>query len=132
MAADSEAVCGPHGRMAGSKNKPKPPIIIITRDWASWRLAGSGEVDHLLGQATGAGGGLAGALIASGPVVVMAATFMNATFSQLLLGGVDKAGTPPNGHYHNCHHQHHLHHHVDGADYWAVMLNLLTNRTLLL
>ncbi|KAG8376375.1 hypothetical protein BUALT_Bualt09G0056900 [Buddleja alternifolia] len=152
----------PRGRPAGSKNKPKPPII-ITRDSANSLKAHAMEVtsgcdvnDSLLSfarrkqrgicvlSATGhvtnvtlrqpsssgsivtlhgrfeilsllgsilpppappgvagltiylagaqgqvVGGSVVGALIASGPVVIMAATFMNATFDRLPLDDVD-------------------------------------------
>ncbi|KAL8509683.1 hypothetical protein ACS0TY_016774 [Phlomoides rotata] len=150
----------PRGRPAGSKNKPKPPII-ITRDSANalkahafevtsgcnvgeclvnfayrkqrglcilnatghvtnvtlrqpsspgstLTLHGRFEIVSLLGsvlpppappgvlngltiylagaQGQVVGGSVVGALIASGPVVIMAATFMNASFDRLPLG----------------------------------------------
>ncbi|XP_052177967.1 AT-hook motif nuclear-localized protein 16 [Diospyros lotus] len=166
-AAEGESVRRPRGRPAGSKNKPKPPII-ITRDSANAfrahamevssgcdvnesltnfarrkqrgicvlsatgcvmnvtlrqpaaaasgaivTLHGRFEILSLLGSilpppappgvtgltiyiAAGAqgqvvGGGVVGSLIASGPVVIMAASFMNATFDRLPLDDDDEA-----------------------------------------
>ncbi|KAM7503086.1 hypothetical protein LguiB_001990 [Lonicera macranthoides] len=188
----------PRGRPAGSKNKPKPPII-ITRDSANalrahamevspgcdvieslaafarrnhrgiWVLSASGcvtnvtlrqpassgsvvtlhgrfEILSMLGsvlpppappgvtgltiylagaQGQVVGGGVVGALIASGPVVIMAATFMNATFDRLPLDD-DEEAVPTmaqNQHYQN----NRLHHRIDGADVYGMPQNLLTN-----
>ncbi|CAM8886246.1 unnamed protein product [Rhodiola kirilowii] len=162
-AAESETARRPRGRPAGSKNKPKPPII-ITRDSASalraqmvevssgcdvceslanfakrkqrglcvlsangcvtnvtlrqpassgaiMTLHGRFEILSLLGsvlpppappgitgltvylvgsQGQVVGGRVVGALIASGPVVIMSATFMNATFDRLPLDEEDE------------------------------------------
>ncbi|PIN06123.1 hypothetical protein CDL12_21330 [Handroanthus impetiginosus] len=159
---DRETIRRPRGRPAGSKNKPKPPII-ITRDSANVlkahamevtsgcdiseslinfarkkqrgicilsatgcvtnvtlrqpssaestvTLHGRFEILSLLGSilpppappgVTGlaiylagaqghvVGGSVVGALFASGPVVIMAATFMNATFDRLPLDDDD-------------------------------------------
>ncbi|XP_074317493.1 AT-hook motif nuclear-localized protein 16 [Silene latifolia] len=172
-----ETIRRPRGRPAGSKNKPKPPII-ITRDSPNTLtahamevspgcdvneslitfarkkqrgvciLSGSGyvtnvtlrhptssgpnaivtlhgrfEILSLLGsilpppaappgvtgltvylagpQGQVAGGGVVGALIASGPVVIMAATFMNASFDRLPLCDEDNEGGAQNQHYQN-------------------------------
>lgn len=163
----------PRGRPAGSKNKPKPPII-ITRDSANALrshvmevaggcdiadsvatfarrrqrgvciLSGTGTVTNVTlrqpaspgavvslhgrfeilslagsflpppappaatgltiylagGQGQVVGGSVVGALIASGPVVIMAASFGNAAYERLPLGDEDQAppgqlGSPP-------------------------------------
>ncbi|GAB4850653.1 hypothetical protein Ancab_029964 [Ancistrocladus abbreviatus] len=203
--AEGEAIRRPRGRPAGSKNKPKPPII-ITRDSANALRAhamevGSGcdvseslvsfarkkqrgicilsgigcvmnvtlrqpnsssgaivtlhgrfEILSLLGsilpppappgvtgltiylagaQGQVVGGGVVGALVASGPVVIMAATFMNATFDRLPLSDDDEVGANPgqNPHYHNSRLRHHFHH-IDMQDLCGVPQNLLTNGTL--
>ncbi|XVE83620.1 hypothetical protein DITRI_Ditri16bG0101700 [Diplodiscus trichospermus] len=122
-AAEVENIRRHRGRPAGSKNKPKPPII-VTRDSANaprapamevtsggnvnqslanfarrkqrgiCLLSGSGCVTNVtLSQPASFGavatlhgraqGQLVGALIASGPVPIMAASFMNATFDRL-------------------------------------------------
>ncbi|KAM7461758.1 hypothetical protein LguiA_029879 [Lonicera macranthoides] len=174
----------PRGRPAGSKNKPKPPII-ITRDstnarahemevspgcdvteslaafaWRNhrgiWVLSASGcvtnvtlrqpassgsvvtlhgrfEILSMLGSVlpppappgSRVGGGVVGALIASGPVVIMATTFMNATFDRLPLDD-DEEAVPTmaqNQHYQN----NRLHHRINGADVYGMPQNLLTN-----
>ncbi|KAH6762472.1 putative AT-hook DNA-binding family protein [Perilla frutescens var. hirtella] len=188
----------PRGRPAGSKNKPKPPII-ITRDSANALKAHAMEVisgcdiaENLVGfarrkqrgvcvlSATGfvtnvtlrqpsssgsivtlhgrfeilsllgsvlpppaptgvtglavylagaqgqvVGGSVVGTLVASGPVVIMAATFMNATFDRLPLDDGDEIGGGGGGqHYQNNRPRHH----VDiPADAYGVPQNLLTN-----
>ncbi|KAG6434100.1 hypothetical protein SASPL_105722 [Salvia splendens] len=183
----------PRGRPAGSKNKPKPPII-ITRDSANALKAHAMEVvsgcdiaENLIGfarrkqrgvcvlSATGfvtnitlrqpsssgsivtlhgrfeilsllgsvlpppapaglavylagaqgqvVGGSVVGALIASGPVVIMAATFMNATFDRLPLDDGEEVGAGK--HYQNNRQQRH---HVD--DVYGIPQNLLTNGAL--
>ncbi|GMH11927.1 hypothetical protein Nepgr_013768 [Nepenthes gracilis] len=203
-ATNGEAIHRPRGRPAGSKNKPKPPII-ITRDSANtlcahamevssgcdvseslvifarkkqrgiYILSGIGcvtnvtlrqpnsssgaivtlhgrfEILSLLGsilpppappgvtgltiylagpQGQVVGGGVVGALIAASPVVIMAATFMNATFDRLPLCDEDEISTPAqNQNYHNSHRHHHLHH-VDMPDLYGAPQNLLTNGTL--
>ncbi|KAI3743896.1 hypothetical protein L1987_56963 [Smallanthus sonchifolius] len=125
----------PRGRPAGSKNKPKPPII-ITRDsanalrshvmevangcdiqesissFATRRQRGvcilsgsflpppaspaaSGLTIYLAGgQGQVVGGGVVGPLLASGPVVIMAASFGNAAYERL---PVEEEETTPNG-----------------------------------
>ncbi|XP_050226740.1 AT-hook motif nuclear-localized protein 16 [Mercurialis annua] len=192
----------PRGRPAGSKNKPKPPII-VTRDSANALkahameissgcdvseslanfarrkqrgicvLSGSGcvtnvtlrqpassgsivtlhgrfEILSLLGsilpppappgitgltiylagsQGQVVGGGVVGALIASGPVVIMAASFMNATFDRLPLDEDEISAAVQNQHYQNSRNHHHHHHHLDIADLYGVPHNLLTNGT---
>lgn len=188
----------PRGRPAGSKNKPKPPII-ITRDSASAlrahamevssgfdvmeslmtfarkkqrgisilsatgcvtnvtlrqpassgsvvTLHGRFEVLSLLGsvlpppappgvagltiylagpQGQVVGGCVVGALIASGPVVIMAATFMNATFERLPLDDDDEevlAAQPQSQqHYQNNRHRHH----VEASEIYGMPQNLL-------
>ncbi|CAL1394301.1 unnamed protein product [Linum trigynum] len=202
-APEGEAVRRPRGRPAGSKNKPKPPII-VTRDSANALrahamevssgcdvseslvnyarrrqrgicvLSGSGyvtnvtlrqptssgaivtlhgrfEILSLLGsilpppapsgitgltiylagaQGQVVGGGVVGALIASGPVVVMAASFMNATFDRLPLDEdeIAAAVVQQNQHYQNGGRHHHHHHHLDVSDVCGgVPHNLLAN-----
>ncbi|CAN1229004.1 AT-hook motif nuclear-localized protein 16 [Linum perenne] len=199
-APEGEAIRRPRGRPAGSKNKPKPPII-VTRDSANALrahamevssgcdvsdslvnyarrkqrgicvLSGSGfvtnvtlrqpassgaivtlhgrfEILSLLGsilpppapsgitgltiylagaQGQVVGGCVVGALIASGPVVVMAASFMNATFDRLPLDEEEIAAAVQNQHYQNGRHHHH-HHHLDMSDVFGIPpQNLLTN-----
>ncbi|XP_058095223.1 AT-hook motif nuclear-localized protein 16 [Magnolia sinica] len=173
--AEGEYIRRPRGRPIGSKNKPKPPII-ITRESANalWAhamevrsgcdigesianfarkkqrglciLSGSGcvmnvtlrqptssgaiitlhgrfEILSLLGsflpppappgitgltiylagaQGQIVGGGVVGSLIASGPVVIMAASFMNATFDRL---PIDEDVAAANNQHHPNHHQ---------------------------
>ncbi|KAH8515578.1 hypothetical protein H0E87_004151 [Populus deltoides] len=185
----------PRGRPAGSKNKPKPPII-VTRDSANALrahamevssgcdvceslanfarrkqrgisvLSGSGcvtnvtlrqptssgaivtlhgrfEILSLLGsvlpppapqgitgltiylagaQGQVVGGGVVGALIASGPVVIMAASFMKATFDRLPLDDDEITAAVQNQHYQNG-----RHHHLDISDLYGMPQNLLTN-----
>ncbi|KAJ4729038.1 AT-hook motif nuclear-localized protein [Melia azedarach] len=198
-AADGETMRRPRGRPAGSKNKPKPPII-VTRDSANALrahamevssgcdvseslanfarrkqrgiciLSGSGcvtnvtlrqpassgaivtlhgrfEILSLLGsilpppappgitgltiylagaQGQVVGGVVVGALIASGPVVIMAASFMNATFDRLPLDDDEVAAAMQNQHYQNG-----RHHHFDISDLYGVPpQNLLTNGTM--
>ena len=198
---DGEANRRPRGRPAGSKNKPKPPII-ITRDSANAlrahamevnsgcdvsesllsfarrkqrgisvlnatgcvtnvtlrqptssgaivTLHGRFEILSLLGsvlpppapqgvagltiylagaQGQVVGGGVVGALIASGPVVIMAASFMNATFDRLPLDDdeVVPAAAVQSQQYHNSRQRHH----VDCSDIYGLPQNLLTNGTL--
>lgn len=198
FAAEEETVRRPRGRPAGSKNKPKPPII-VTRDSANALrahalevssgcdindsllnfarrkqrgiciLSGTGcvtnvtlrqptssgatvtlhgrfEILSLLGsilpppappgitgltiylagaQGQVVGGAVVGALVASGPVVIMAASFMNATFDRLPL---EDDEIPQNQHLQNGrgHHLHH-HHHLDVSDLYGMPQNLLTN-----
>lgn len=186
--AGGETVRRPRGRPAGSKNKPKPPII-VTRDSANALrahamevnsgcdifeslanfarrkqrgiciLSGSGcvtnvtlrqpassgaivtlhgrfEILSLLGsvlpppappgitgltvylagaQGQVVGGGVVGALIASGPVLIMAASFMNATFDRLPLDEDEIAAAVQNQHYQNG-----RHHHLDVSDFYGL------------
>ncbi|XP_044494824.1 AT-hook motif nuclear-localized protein 16-like [Mangifera indica] len=198
-AADGETIRRPRGRPAGSKNKPKPPII-VTRDSANALrahamevssgcdvsqslanfvrskqrgiciLSGTGcvtnvtvrqpassgaivtlhgrfEILSLLGsilpppappgitgltiylagaQGQVVGGAVVGSLIASGPVVIMVASFMNATFDRLPLDDdeVDAAAMQ------NQHCQNGRHHHLDISDLYGMPQNLLTNGNL--
>ncbi|XP_021300977.1 AT-hook motif nuclear-localized protein 16-like [Herrania umbratica] len=196
-AAEGENIRRPRGRPAGSKNKPKPPII-VTRDSANALrahamevssgcdvneslanfarrkqrgicvLSGSGcvtnvtlrqpassgaivtlhgryEILSLLGsilpppappgitgltiylagaQGQVVGGGVVGALIASGPVLVMAASFMNATFDRLPLDDDEVAAAMPNQYHQNA-----RHHHLDISDLYGMPQNLITNGT---
>lgn len=208
---EDQTIRRPRGRPAGSKNKPKPPII-VTRDSANAlrahalevtsgcdinenllnfarrkqrgvcilsgtgcvtnvtlrQLASSGatvtlhgrfEILSLLGsilpppappgitgltiylagaQGQVVGGAVVGALVASGPVVIMAASFMNATFDRLPLmededivvqnsnGNNNQHYHQNNGRSHNHHHLHHLHH-LDASDLYGMPQNLLTN-----
>nr|GMD90320.1 AT-hook motif nuclear-localized protein 16 [Ipomoea batatas] len=191
-----EAIRRPRGRPAGSKNKPKPPII-ITRDSANAlkahamevssgcdvneslvnfarrkqrgisvlsatgcvtnvtlrqpassgaivTLHGRFEILSLLGsilpppappgvtgltiylagaQGQVVGGCVVGALIASGPVVIMAATFLNATFDRLPLHD-DQVVSAANQQYQN---NHHTHQNVEVSDIYGLPQNLLTN-----
>ncbi|KAH9318685.1 hypothetical protein KI387_020454, partial [Taxus chinensis] len=170
----------PRGRPAGSKNKPKPPII-ITRDSANALrahameigsgcdvgesvatfarrrqrgicvLSGTGMVTNVTlrqpaapgaivtlhgrfeilsltgaflpppappgatgltiylagGQGQVVGGTVVGALIASGPVVIMAASFLNASYDRLPLEEEDQQAAQPQAL--QMHHQHHHH-----------------------
>lgn len=201
-----ENIRRPRGRPAGSKNKPKPPII-VTRDSANALrahamevtsgcdvheslasfarrkqrgicvLSGSGfvtnvtlkqpassgtivtlhgryEILSLLGsilpppappgitgltiylagaQGQVVGGGVVGALIASGPVLIMAASFMNATFDRLPLDDADEVATTAvaaAAMQNQYHHQNGRHHHLDMADLYGMMpQNLITNGT---
>ncbi|CAK9133186.1 unnamed protein product [Ilex paraguariensis] len=198
--AEGEIIRRPRGRPAGSKNKPKPPII-ITRDSANAlrahamevssgcdvneslanfarmkqrgicvlsatgcvtnvtlrqpsssgaivTLHGRFEILSLLGsilpppappgvtgltiylagaQGQVLGGAVAGALVASGPVVIMAATFMNATFDRLPLDEDEILVSA----MHNQHFQNGRHHQqVDFSDTYGMPQNLLTNGSL--
>ncbi|XP_042495856.1 AT-hook motif nuclear-localized protein 16 [Macadamia integrifolia] len=198
MSAEGVSMKRPRGRPAGSKNKPKPPII-ITRDSANalrahamevgngcdiceslanfarrrqrgiYILSGTGcvmnvtlrqpatsgaivtlhgrfEILSLLGsilpppappgvtgltiylagpQGQVVGGGVVGALIASGSVVIMAASFMNATFDRLPLDDEEVAAA------HNQHHlnnpQYHNLHQVDLSNLYGIPQNMLNN-----
>lgn len=195
----AEAIRRPRGRPAGSKNKPKPPII-ITRDsvnalrahamevssgcdvneslagFARKRqqglcvLSGSGfvtnvtlkqpasagatvtlhgrfEILSMLGcilpppappgiagltiylagaQGQVVGGAVMGALIASGPVVIMVASFMNATFDRLPLDEEDDSSAIQSQHYQDGLRQHQL----NTADVFGMPSNMLTNRAM--
>ncbi|KAB2055890.1 hypothetical protein ERO13_A11G060700v2 [Gossypium hirsutum] len=198
IAADGDNVRRPRGRPAGSKNKPKPPIIVTRESANAIRahamevssgcdvieslanfarkkqrgicvLSGSGcvtnvtlrqpassgvivtlhgryEILSLLGsilpppappgitgltiylagaQGQVAGGVVVGALIASGPVLVMAASFMNATFDRLPLDEDEVATAMQNqyGHHNGPHHQ------LDESDLYGMPQNLITNGT---
>ncbi|KAL9263006.1 AT-hook motif nuclear-localized protein 16-like protein [Drosera capensis] len=192
----------PRGRPAGSKNKPKPPII-ITRDspnalrahamevssgcdvseslmnfarkkqrgicilsgigcvmnvtlrqpnsssGAIVTLHGRFEILSLLGsilpppappgvagltvylagaQGQVVGGGVVGALVASGPVIIMAASFMNATFNRLPLCEEDELSTLIiNQHLHDGRVNHHHLRHMEVPDMYGMPQNLLTN-----
>ncbi|PPS13700.1 hypothetical protein GOBAR_AA06903 [Gossypium barbadense] len=175
IAADGDNVRRPRGRPAGSKNKPKPPIIVTRESANAIRahamevssgcdvneslanfarkkqrgicvLSGSGCVTNVtlrqpassappgitgltiyLAGAQGqvAGGVVVGALIASGPVLVMAASFMNATFDRLPLDEDEVATAMQNqyGHHNGPHHQ------LDESDLYGMPQNLITNGT---
>ena len=212
LASDGEAaIRRPRGRPAGSKNKPKPPII-VTRDSANalrahavevssgcdvseslanfarrkqrgiCLLSGSGcvtnvtlrqpassgsivtlhgrfEILSLLGsvlpppappgitgltiylagaQGQVVGGVVVGALIASGPVFIMVASFMNATFDRLPLDEDEvtvvtaTAAAVQNQHYQNQNQNQNgrHHHHIDISDLYGIPQNLLTNGTM--
>lgn len=197
---EPETTRRPRGRPAGSKNKPKPPIIInrdsanalrahamevssgcdVSESLANFArrkqrgiciLSGTGcvtnvtlrqpsspgavvtlhgrfEILSLLGsvlpppappgitgltiylagaQGQVVGGGVVGALIASGPVVIMAASFMNATFDRLPLEDDEVAAAAMQNLYH---HQNSRHHHIDISDLYGMPQNLLTNGTM--
>ncbi|KHN09773.1 Putative DNA-binding protein ESCAROLA [Glycine soja] len=104
-AGEAEITRRPRGRPAGSKNKPKPPII-ITRDSANAMRTHMMEVADgcdivesvsefarkrqrgiCIGQVVG--GSVVGTLVASGPVVIMAASFSNAAYERLPLEDED-------------------------------------------
>ncbi|KAK9153244.1 hypothetical protein Sjap_000724 [Stephania japonica] len=199
LANEGESIKRPRGRPAGSKNKPKPPII-ITRDSANALrahamevssgcdvsesianfarrkqrgicvLSGTGcvmnvtlrqpsssgtivtlhgrfEILSLLGsvlpppappgmtgltvylagaQGQVVGGGVVGALIAYGPVVVMAASFMNATFDRLPLEEDDVVAS----HSQHLQSNHHHLHQADLSNLYGMPTNLLTNGNL--
>ncbi|KAL4352395.1 hypothetical protein GQ457_06G042670 [Hibiscus cannabinus] len=200
--AEAENIRRPRGRPAGSKNKPKPPII-VTRDSANALrahamevssgcdvheslasfarrkqrgicvLSGSGfvtnvtlkqpassgaivtlhgryEILSLLGsilpppappgitgltiylagaQGQVVGGGVVGALVASGPVLIMAASFMNATFDRLPLDDTDEIATAA-AMQNQYHQQNGRHHHLDISELYGMMpQNLITNGT---
>ncbi|KAJ6405548.1 hypothetical protein OIU84_013500 [Salix udensis] len=181
-APDGETNRRPRGRPAGSKNKPKPPII-VTRDSANALrahamevssgcdvceslanfarrkqrgisvLSGSGcvtnvtlrqpaspgsivtlhgrfEILSLLGSVLPppAPPGITGLTIylaggsRAGPVVIMAASFMNATFDRLPLDDDEMTAAVQNQHYQNG-----RHHHLDISDLYGMPQNLLTH-----
>lgn len=196
-AVEGENFKRPRGRPAGSKNKPKPPII-VTRDSANAlkahamevssgcdvnesllnfarrkqrglcilngtgcvtnvtlrqpassgaivTLHGRFEILSLLGsilpppappgitgltiylagaQGQVVGGAVVGSLIASGPVVIMAASFMHATFDRLPLEDDELAAAIQNQHYQNGRA---ATHHLDISDLYAMPQNLLMN-----
>lgn len=198
---ERDSIRRPRGRPAGSKNKPKPPII-ITRDSANAlrahamevnsgcdvneslvnfarrkqrgicvlsatgcvtnvtlrqpatsgsivTLHGRFEILSMLGsvlpppappgvtgltiylagaQGQVIGGGVVGALIASGPVVIMAATFMNATFDRLPLDDDEMvaAASAQNQHYQKNHQRHQ----VDVPDIYSLPQSVITNGAL--
>ncbi|KAJ8749339.1 hypothetical protein K2173_018824 [Erythroxylum novogranatense] len=66
------------------------------------------------------GGGVVGSLIASGSVVIMAASFMNATFDRLPLDDEEIAAA-------NQHYQNGRAHHLDVSDFYGMPQNLLTD-----
>ncbi|EEE66040.1 hypothetical protein OsJ_22022 [Oryza sativa Japonica Group] len=78
----------PRGRPLGSKNKPKPPVI-ITRD------SPDALHSHIIeGQVVG--GCVVGPLVAAGPVTLFAATFANAVYERLpLADAADVADVKP-------------------------------------
>ncbi|XP_014505109.1 AT-hook motif nuclear-localized protein 16 [Vigna radiata var. radiata] len=197
-AAEGDTLRRPRGRPAGSKNKPKPPII-VTRESANalkahamevssgcdvnesllnfarrkqrglYILNGTGcvtnvtlrqpgssgaivtlhgrfEILSLLGsilpppappgitgltiylagaQGQVVGGAVVGALIASGPLVIMAASFMHATFDRLPLEDDELSAAMQNQHYQNG-----RTHHLDISDLYAMPQNLLMNGTM--
>ncbi|KAJ8763053.1 hypothetical protein K2173_023258 [Erythroxylum novogranatense] len=191
----SHSIRRPRGRPAGSKNKPKPPIIVTRESANALRahaievssgcdiseglvnfarrkqrgicvLSGSGcvanvtlrqpassgaivalhgrfEILSLLGsvlpppappgitgltiylagsQGQVVGGSVVGSLMASGPVLIMAASFMNATFDRLPLGDEEIAAV-------NQHYQNRRYHHLEISDLYGVPQNLLTDGT---
>lgn len=198
-AAKGETIRRPRGRPAGSKNKPKPPII-ITRDGANALrahamevcsgcdvgesianfarrrqrgvciLSGSGcvmnvtlrqpaasgalvtlhgrfEILSLLGsflpppapptvtgltiylvgaQGQVIGGSVVGALIASGPVMIMAASFMNATFDRLPMDDDDDDDDVAAN---NQNHPNH-HHRFDVSNLYGIVPNMIADGSL--
>ncbi|TQD92921.1 hypothetical protein C1H46_021401 [Malus baccata] len=100
----------PRGRPPGSKNKPKPPIF-VTRDSPNalrshvMEISSGADTIYLAGgQGQVVGGSVVGPLVASGPVMVIAATFSNATYERLPLeeeeeqtGGGTSSGTAAGG-----------------------------------
>ncbi|CAI9766013.1 unnamed protein product [Fraxinus pennsylvanica] len=76
------------------------------------------------------GGSVVGALIASGPVVIMAATFMNAAFDHLPLED-DEIVAPAAAADHNQQYQNNRRRHrIDVSEIYGVQQNLLTNGTI--
>ncbi|KAM3302078.1 AT-hook motif nuclear-localized protein 16 [Capsicum chacoense] len=200
---EGDSVRRPRGRPAGSKNKPKPPII-ITRDSANAlrahamevnsgcdvneslvnfarrkqrgicvlsatgcvtnvtlrqpatsgsivTLHGRFEILSMLGsvlpppappgvtgltiylagaQGQVIGGGVVGALIASGPVVIMAATFMNATFDRLPLDDDDLVATAAVSAQNQHYQKNHQRHQVDVPDIYGLPQSVITNGAL--
>lgn len=198
--AEDHVVRKPRGRPAGSKNKPKPPII-ITRDSPNtlrahamevspgcdigeslatfarrkqqgiWVLSATGFVSNVMlrqptlssGHGSGpvvtlhgrfeilslvgsvlppptplgvtglaiylvgpqgqvVGGAVAGPLMASGPVVIMAATFMNASFDRLPIDKDDAIVASATHDQLQCG--------IGGSDIYAPQHNLVSNNTL--
>uniref|UniRef100_A0A164UZC1 PPC domain-containing protein n=1 Tax=Daucus carota subsp. sativus TaxID=79200 RepID=A0A164UZC1_DAUCS len=74
------------------------------------------------------GGGVVGALIASGPVVIMAATFMNATYERLPLEE-HEAAENHHQHFQNVRQAQQQHHHFDISEIYGKPLNLPSNGT---
>ncbi|XWS30111.1 hypothetical protein CRYUN_Cryun24cG0090000 [Craigia yunnanensis] len=70
------------------------------------------------------GGVVVGAFIASGPVLIMAASFMNATLDRLSLDDDEVAAAMQ-----NQYHQNGRHHHLDISDLNEIPQNLITNGT---
>ncbi|THG13564.1 hypothetical protein TEA_007827 [Camellia sinensis var. sinensis] len=113
----------PRGRPPGSKNKPKPPIFVTRDSPNALRshvmeVAGGTDVAESIaqfarrrqrgdpprqapgltvylagGQGQVVGGSVVGSLVAAGPVMVIAATFSNATYERLPLEDDDEAGS---------------------------------------
>ncbi|KAJ8567939.1 hypothetical protein K7X08_020661 [Anisodus acutangulus] len=199
----SDSIRRPRGRPAGSKNKPKPPII-ITRDSANAlrahamevnsgcdvneslvnfarrkqrgicvlsatgcvtnvtlrqpatsgsivTLHGRFEILSMLGsvlpppappgvtgltiylagaQGQVIGGGVVGALIASGPVVIMAATFMNATFDRLPLDDDDLVGSAAASVQNQHYQKNHQRHQVNVPDIYGLPQSVISNGAL--
>ncbi|CAA2969156.1 AT-hook motif nuclear-localized 16 [Olea europaea subsp. europaea] len=83
---------------------PSPPLV-------------TGLTIYLTGtQGQVVGGNVVGTLVASGPVIVMAATFMNATFDRLLVDEDE---------YQNNRQRHH----IDVSEAYGIAQNLLTSGT---
>ncbi|KAF2287674.1 hypothetical protein GH714_002264 [Hevea brasiliensis] len=109
----------PRGRPPGSKNKPKPPILspetalmlskvmsshgttwqvrdfVIDRSFLAWTsTTRSYGIDYIFSWRQGqvVGGSVVGSLVASGPVMVIAATFSNATYERLPLEEEEEGG----------------------------------------
>ncbi|XP_020240794.1 LOW QUALITY PROTEIN: AT-hook motif nuclear-localized protein 23-like [Asparagus officinalis] len=119
-AGDIVSRTAPRGRPAGSKNKPKPPVIITERESANTLRAPNPRSRQRLdvfaklhlhrtparqrgvacsgveqrepltvfwagGQGQVVGGSVVGALIAAGPVIVIASSFTNVAYERLPL-----------------------------------------------
>ncbi|KAG8062244.1 hypothetical protein GUJ93_ZPchr0003g18681 [Zizania palustris] len=83
----------PRGRPLGSKNKPKPPIIVTRDSPSGLTVFISGGQDQVVGDS------VAGQLVAVGPVLLMAASFANVVYERLPLEGEEEVAaltaTPP-------------------------------------
>ncbi|XP_022774621.1 AT-hook motif nuclear-localized protein 16-like [Durio zibethinus] len=85
----------------------------------------TGLIIYLVGaQGQVVGGGLVGPLIASGPVLIMAASFINVTFDRLPLDDDEIAADMQ-----NQYHQNGRNHHPDISDFYGMPQNLITDGT---
>lgn len=74
------------------------------------------------------GGGVAGPLFASSPVMIMAASFKNATFDHLPIDNDDEVSVAiQNQNCHCSHHRQNYHRQVDVSDLYTIPHNLITS-----